>query len=166
MRARKRGGQEKNEVSRSAVVLCKPVEPTERQAMEGGKETVKTTWNHALIMPEYQVGVRLARKRKTTLTSSTDPSDKEKRESSHANSSSVGVHLPHLCEQSEEDEEQSCDSHMTLGEEPKEAVQDVNSMYDSSTSHEPPQTAGCLRCLCVHCRSHGKAVGGVYRYST
>ena len=47
----------------------------------------------------------------------------EKRESGHANSSSVGVHLPHLCEQSEEDDERSCDSHMTLGEEPKETVQ-------------------------------------------
>ena len=47
----------------------------------------------------------------------------EKRESGHANSSSVGVHLPHLCEQSEEDDERSCDSHMTLGEEPKKTVQ-------------------------------------------
>ena len=60
------------------------------------------------------------------------------------------VHLPHLCEQSEEDEEQSCDSHMTLREEPKVAVQDVHSMYDSSTTHEPPQTAGCLQLL-SHC---------------
>ena len=54
-------------------------------------------------MPEYQVGVRLARKRKTTLTSSTGFSDKEKEESSHANSSSVGVRLPSLYEQSEEE---------------------------------------------------------------
>ena len=90
---------------------------------------MKATWNHARVMPEYQVGARLARKRKTTLTSSTGFSDNKKRESSHANSSNVGVQLPHLCEQSEEeDEEQSCDSHMTLGEEPKETVQDVHSM--------------------------------------
>ena len=166
LRARKRGGQEKNEEckdkgesSSSAVVFRKPVEPSELQAMESGKETVKATWNHARIMPEYQVGARLARKRKTALTSSTDFSDKEKRESSHANSSSVGVHLPHLCEQSEEDEEQSCDSHMTLGEEPKEAVQDVHSMYESSTSHELPQTAGCLQLL-SHCEGEQQAKGG------
>ena len=65
---------------------------------------MKATWNHARIMPEYQVGARLARKRKTTLTSSTGFSDKEKTESSHAHGSSVGFYLPHLCEQSEEDE--------------------------------------------------------------
>ena len=165
LRARKRGGQEKNEEckdkgesSSSAVVFRKPVEPSELQAMESGKETVKATWNHARIMPEYQVGARLARKRKTALTSSTDFSDKEKRESSHANSSSVGVHLPHLCEQSEEDEEQSCDSHMTLGEEPKEAVLDVNSMYDSPTSHELTQT-GCLQLL-SHCEGERQAERG------
>ena len=164
LRARKRGGQEKNEEckdkgesSSSAVVFRKPVEPSELQAMESGKETVKATWNHARIMPEYQVGARLARKRKTALTSSTDFSDKEKRESSHANSSSVGVHLPHLCEQSEEDdEEQSCDSHMTLGEESKDAVHD--SMYESSTSHELPQTAGCLQLL-SHCEGERQAEG-------
>ena len=133
LRARKRGGQEKNEETKdkeesssSDFVFRKPVEANELQAMEGGKETVKATWNHARIMPEYQVGARLARKRKTPLTSSTGYSDKEKRESSHANSSSVGVQLPHLCEKSEEeDEEQSCDSHMTLGGEPKEAVLNV-----------------------------------------
>ena len=110
-------------------------------------------------MPEYQVGARLARKRKTTLTSSTGFSGNKKRESICGNSSSVGVQLPHLCEQSEEDEKQLCDSHMTLREEPKEAVQDVHSMYDSSTSHEPPQTAGCLQLL-SHCEGERQAEGG------
>ena len=79
-RARKRGGQEKSEESKderesssSAVVFRKPVamEPTELQAMEGRKETVKATWNYARVMPEYQVGARFARKRKTSLRSST-----------------------------------------------------------------------------------------------
>ena len=115
--------------------------------------------DHPRVMSEYQVGARLARKRKTTLNSSTGFSDKEKTESSHAHGSSVGFYIPHLCDQSEEDdEEQSCDSHMTLGEEPKEAVLDVNSMYDSSTSHEPPQTAGCLQLL-SHCEGERQAEG-------
>ena len=48
------------------------MEPSELQAMEAGKETVKATWNHVRIMPEYQVGARLARKRKTSLSSFTN----------------------------------------------------------------------------------------------
>ena len=108
LRARKSGGQEKNEESKdegesssSDVVFCKPMEPTELQAMESGKETVKATWNRARIMLEYQVDMRLARKRKTISSSSTNFSDMEKRGSRHANSDSRGVQLHHRCEQSE-----------------------------------------------------------------
>ena len=63
LRARKRGGQEKNEEckdegesSSSAVVFCKPMEPTELQAMEGGKETVK-----AWIIHESCLNTKLVR---------------------------------------------------------------------------------------------------------
>ena len=82
-----------------------------------------------------------------------------KRDSRHANSDSRGVQLHNLCEQTEEDEQNSCDGHMTLSKEPKEAVQDVNSMYDSTMSHEPPQTAGCLQLL-SHCKGEPQEDGG------
>ena len=67
-------------------------------------------------------------------------------------SSTIGVNRV------KEDEEHSCDSQMTLGEEPKEAVQDVNSLYDSAMSHEPPQTAGCLQLL-SHCEGERQEDG-------
>ena len=151
LRTRKRGGQETNEVSpleeessSSGVVFRKPVAPATAQPLEEGVGVVKATWNHARILPEHQVGAKLARKRKPILTSSPPFEEKGKMESIHGSKVSRGVQLHHLCEQSEEDEEQLCDSHMTLDEEPKRAVQDVNRMYDSLNYHEPPQT-GCLQ---------------------
>ena len=157
LRAQKRGGQEKNEdsldeeeSSSCTVVFRKPVAPAAPQTMECGREGVKATWNHARILPEYQVGSKLARKRKPISASSMPFEEEEGKSASSCDSSSIGVQLRHLCEQGEEEEgEQSCDSHMTHGKELQQHVGDIDRVHDSSELCEPPHT-GCLQ-LPSHC---------------
>ena len=132
------------------------------QAMEGGMETVKATRNHEQIMLKYQVGMRFARMRKTTSSCSANFSDMKKKDSRHATVIySREVQLHHLCEQSEEDDdENSCDGHMTLGKSP-------NGLCKMSTVcmiHQPlmnrPRLQGVCSC-CLTVKGSHKKMGEV-----
>ena len=68
-----------------------------------------------------------------------------------------GMELQHLSDKHGEDEEEwSCDSHMTLGKDPKQSVGGVESLCDSLEFNQPPKP----ECLHLPSTSEGEEQGG------
>ena len=163
LRARNRRGQGKNEDRRDeeepsggAVVFRKPAVPTAPKMMDDEREAVKGTWNHARVLPEYQVGLKPARKRKPISASLTCYEEEDDKLYSHGDNLD-GMELHHLGDKSGEDEEEwSCDGHMTIGKDPKQSVGGVESLCDSLESNQPPKP----ECLHLPSTSEGEEQGG------